>query len=944
MDISVESFANFPVIDTKLMIPRLRAGIVRRPELITRINQGINSGTVLISAPAGFGKTTLLVEWASQCPFPVVWLSLDEQDNNPSVFIRYFFLAFQGILPDSFVSETGLPQRLDPQTELARIINGLKAANQPVALVLDDFHFITDQSILKGISYFLTHAPSDFHLLIASRSDPDIALARLRARDQLDELRATDLKFSQEESREFLQQTMKLDISDDETAVLENRTEGWITGLQLAAISLRHQSSIADLSGLISGDNTYILDFLVEEVFNQQSQEVQDFLLRTSILDNLTGPLCEAVAGLDTQPIHGQDLLHSFYHSNLFIAALDKEEHWFRYHPLFSESLRHLLVEKMPDDITALHESASAWYEQNGFAEEAIRHALAAHNEALAARIIEDNVEMVMKNGGILTILTWIKKLPEKLVKASPMLCIAYAWGLTVTFDIAPAGIWIREALNRLEQIKITSSLHPSNSDSLSEEQADYWLGRVYAVQSIVAALQGGAQKSKDLSQKALELLPEDDLFYRSFVALDQSVNYILDNDLKNAEEALKETIRLSQASGNWMVAMVALARLGETQASHGQASRALDTLKQSIPLTVDATGKPTGFIGHLYIVLGEVLLEQNHLQEAQDYITRGIELCKSWLPMTFEQDGHLHLAYLKQVLGDYAGAAREIETASQLASTTENEYDNLLVSFHEVKLALLRNDLRMALDWAEKNNYFYLETAEIKIPFAILAFIQINLARISLALSRREKNPEHAVQALAILQDLVPPLEARECVRDLIEVFTLKALAYQETGEMECALDALQKACQMGEPEGYRRIFLDEGLPLARLTSRLLARQKKKEKLSDYPSREFLLELISLFSTASQPGEDAVEAASPAGSNSPCAALREEHLIDLLTPREIEVLKLAAAGSTNAEIARHLCLSLNTVKRHLNNIFLKLGVATRTQAAHLARKLGLIE
>ncbi|MCE1252332.1 MAG: LuxR C-terminal-related transcriptional regulator [Anaerolineae bacterium] len=939
---------NLSIVTTKMMVPRLRDGFVSRPFLVARLNNAVLRGLVIISAPAGFGKTTLLVEWAAQSPYPVAWLSLDERDNNPQDFLHCLFLTVKSVLPDFGLSEIQLSKESDPsevlKAGLIRWINEFESCHAEIALVLDEFHFINDKLILSGLSFFLEHMPARLHLFIAGRSDPHLSLARLRARNQLDEIRAADLKFRYEESAAFLRHTMHLNLSDAETHELDNRTEGWVAGLQLAAISLQHQSPVADLSGLISGDNTYILDFLVEEVFDQQDEKVQNFLLRTSILENLNGSLCAAVALSGADENEGRTLLHDLYHSNLFITALDIEEHWFRYHPLFVESLRHLLTEKLPAEIFVLHQRACIWYQQHGFIEDAIRHALVINDFVRIAEIIEKNAETVMKNGGLLTILNWIKKLPRELIKTSPVLCIVYAWGLSFSFETGQAVYWVNEALTGLNQLTQTHSLSAEKNSPATLILINKYQGQIQAVQSILAALAGDTQKSLELSREALDKLPADDLFQRSYILLDRGFNCLLDNDIKNAEAVLKETIQTSQIAGNWLVMMVAHYYLGRAETLHGKLSKALTLFKQIIPMSLNAAEKPTEITGTVYIGIADILFEYHQINEALDYYTRGLGLCKNWLPLSLELDVHIRLAHLNQVINNREDSLLEFQRAHQVAVLTENEMDDRLVSVYEIKYALLNGDWHLALDWAQKNG-FWNETFHLtpEMPFILVVMIKLNLVRIWLALSAQEKQSQYAFRALSMLQDLLPRLEEREAVGSQIESLLLMALAYQQLDDFELALDTLEQAYRMGEPEGYRQIFLDEGIPLARLTSKLLARVKKTGSKTGIPTREFLLELISQFSAGPEKSKSAVKETTLEGIRPEALLPGDDRLFELLTARELDVLKHVANGASNAEIAVELCLALNTVKRHLNHIFAKLGVKTRTQAVILARRLGII-
>jgi len=931
------NFQGFPLLNTKLTLPPVRAGMVHRPRLVARLNEGLQCGFILVSAPPGYGKTTLLAEWAAQSPYPVAWLSLDVMDNDLFLFSRYITKALQTIFPDLIDSMIALPQEAGIRDSfipaLTLLINEIEKRSSHFILALDDYHVIENETIHAAFRFLLDHLPPKLHLLISSRTDPPLDISRLRARNRMEELHLTDLNFNAAEMREFLSETMKLRLSAEQMVFLEQRTEGWITGLQLAALSLRGQTDPGRLIVTFSGDDAMVLEYMVEEVFKQQSTETQKFLLQTSILDTLNSSLCEAVTGLPANSINGQTLLHKLYHLNMFITALDLEEHNFRYHPLFAEALYHLLGESMADEIPNLHKRACAWYEEHGDIENALKHAFEAQDHSHAAEIITRNFDVIVNKGGVRSILKWLRKFPEEMVKKHPALCLSYAWGLAILFEIDSAEEWIEQALKVLPQ-----------DERLAEGISSDFIGEIYAIRSIIAFTRGEGEKAIELSEKALENLPQDSLFVRSYVILEQGIYYLLNGETCLARKVFEEAIHICQATGNWMVMMTARSELGETLALQGQLTKAMTVFLQSIQISVDPDGKPLGFVGNLYIEMGEVFLARNELTEAMHYINRGIEVCRNWLPMLFELDGRLNLAHLKQCLGDINGALAELALARQIVEVSEADLDNQMMEIFSAKMALLRGDLRTALIWAQKNNYLETEFSPCvaSFPYLIYVYVQMNVARIWLALGRQDKENRYLTRAYAILQNLLPRLMELECIEIVIEVLILQALTLQEMDKMDEALNIVQQAYALSEPEGFRRVFLDEGLPMARLTARLLNRQKRGSLLpAELPTRGFLSEVLRLFSGASG---DMVDVELPERNALAAASAGAPDSFDLLTTREIEVLRLVAGGASNADIARELFLAVNTVKRHLNNIFLKLGATTRTQAVSIARQIGLIE
>lgn len=928
---------------TKILIPKLRPDMVERPQLIDRINQGLLHDCVLISAPAGSGKTTLLSQWALQSPYSVVWLTLDERDNEPELLYQSLLLALKTAVPDFSPVEQTLPQHQEAmesfRSGLISLINAVGALQKDLVLVLDDFHVLTNPLIHNAFDSLLESIPEKVHLIISSRVDPQISLIRLRAHDQIDEIRNNQLKFNEDESREFLRKTIKIQLSPQTEEQVIRHTEGWVAGMQLAVISLQNHQELTDISSCLTGDNPYIQEFLIHEVLSRQPEHIQDFLLRTSFLQTLTGPLCDAVLDNQGEKLDSAAILRELYHKNIFLTAIDPNERWFRYHPLFADSLQRLLREKKPEEFRKLQARASEWYESVGMINEATDHALQTKDYPRAAAIIEKNLGNVFKNGGIQLILTWLKQIPEEIIKKNTTLCVAYAWGSLFTFSVNECEYWTEAA----ETSIVGSTGIPLNElqskDLSGVPELKNHLGEIFAVRSILAASKMNSDEALEYSRRALRYLDPDDLFYRSYLAMEQSIYDLLDGNMIAAESSLEETIRLSQACGNWMVNMVARCHLGETQASRGKLSKALTTFKQSIPLTIDQEGKSMGFVGHLYVEMGDVLLERNELTQAETYITKGIELSRIWLPMLIELDAHLHLIHLYTSMQDFSSAKRELDIARSLTDATSSTFDDVIIDIYEARFRLQQGDLRFALDWATNQNLLgdTMNQALAAYPFSISSSMITVVSHIWLALSRQEKNPEYAQKAYDLVKQLETPLQQRDNFEMLLEVYLIEALALQELDQTDEALQLLSKAYAMGEPEGYRRIYLDEGLPLARLTNRLVAYQKKHQNAYHLPTHEYLMEMIHLFT-----GSNFITGAS---SEEP---IKEDHNfappVEMLSPRECEVLQLAADGKTNGEIAAELCLSLNTVKRHMSSIFFKLGVISRVQAISVGKKLKIIK
>lgn len=910
-----------PVIRTKMMIPAMRARMVHRQRLIDRIEQGLPQGLVLVSAPAGYGKTTLVAEWARQSQKPVGWISLDPQDNDLQVFNRYLTSFVEVFFPNLPLS--GMPLTGDSEGEfqalLVEIINACSELDQEFTMVLDDYHVIQNSQIHDGLLFTLEHLPQQLHFIVITRSDPPFPLARLRANGHVCEVKAADLSFSPAEASEFLTQTMQLHIDEAQTRQLNHEAEGWIAGLQMAALAHREalgRSPTADNQSLIQ-------QYLIEEVFAHQPPELQEFLLRTSILNNLSGPLCNYLLGDQPGKPSGNQLLQKVNRSNLFITALDNEGKWFRFHPLFAEALRNLLAEKYPAEIPALHVRISKWCDHNDMSIEALQHALAGKDYQLTLSLLEKYSLQAMTQGNILDLLQWIEKVPIELIENSPLLCLIYSWGLVLSFDLDSSAKWVEKASRLLAEDKV----------QVKTDLSQQLRGGILAVQSILAAAHGEGERAIELSKQALELLPEENSFAHCFALLDQGVTYSLNGELSRAASLLEETISVSRSTGNWMVMMIARSNLGDLLISRGELNQALTLYRQSLAFAAPANGANSGFEGLFYIEIGEVYLLRNQLTEAEEALHSGLKLSSSWLPRLYELDATLQLARLQHSRGNYADSVATLQRAHALADVSEDSLDNLLVEIQTAKLALLRGETQPALVWASQNHL--MEDAPpdwlTKVPFSFDISIHLLLARLFLRLASTEKNPQSVQRCRSLLAELLPRLYATEDVLSQIEANLLLALALQSVDETDDALAALEKALALAEPEGIRQVFVDEGLPLSRLLTRYLAYLKRRKESPIMPTRAFVTDLLFRIST-------------PAETSAAITAVEPAPQVDLLTLRELEVLGQVAQGRTNQEIAAGLHLSVNTVKRHLNNIFLKLGATTRIQAIAVARQHGWLE
>ena len=910
-----------PIIRTKIMIPAMRTHMVHRLHLINSIEKGLTQGLVLISAPPGYGKTTLAADWARQSRFPVAWLSLDAQDNDLEVMNRYlstfletYFPSQQQLLTE--FSSLGNPEH-EYRTLLIAILNACTEMDSDFTLILDDYHVIQNPQIHEGLLFLLEHMPPHLRLMLITRVDPPFPMARLRANNHVCELHAADLVFSLKEAAEFLTQTMQLRINETQIGQFLHRTEGWVTGLQLAALS---QNDAANPTLQIN--QNLVQQYIIEEIYSRQPAEIQDFLLYTSMLGNLSAPLCDHL--LENR-VDSQKILQYLDRCNLLLLSLDNEGKWYRYHPLFRDALQRLLNERHPEAIAPLHIRASEWCDENGLYEEALSHALVVKDYPRTVDLLMKYALLTIQHGNILDLLRWIKKIPTELIESSPLLCLVYSWDLILSLDLENGKEWLNKA----------SALLDGTIETDLEKRVEPDLrGGILAVRSILAAGSGDGELAISLSRQALDLLSKENSFSRSFALLDQGVALTLNGKLSEAVKVLQETIHMSQISGNWMVMMIARCNLGEVLISRGDLSKALTLFKQSLANANPPKSIGSGFEGLILIEIGEIYLMRNQLSEANDALSQGTALAKSWLPMLYELDAHLHMAHLQHCQGNFEAARNELSCAREIADLSESNLDDRIIDLVDCHDSLQRGEIKLALLWAQKNDLFDEEgLKQIRsLPFSIYASVCLVFSRLLLQLGIQDKNPQYFERAVEILKTSILQFQEMEYKDSLIEAWLLLALIYQENGDADGLLNAIQTALSLAEPEGFRQVFLDEGIAISRLLTRYLAFQKKNKLNNTLPTRNFVTDLLFRLTGKESSEEQTREETHPLADSAP---------IELLTPRELEVLKLAAEGRSNQEIALEFHLSINTVKRHLNNIFLKLGAANRTQAIALAHQQG---
>ena len=895
-----------PILATKLYVPQPRANVVPRPRLLERLNEALSSGRklTLISAPAGFGKTTLVSEWVAGCERPVAWLSLDEGDNDLACFLTYLVAALQTIAArQSPVGNIGAgvlgvlqsPQPPPTESILTALLNEITTIPDNFILVLDDYHVIDAKPVDNALTFLLEHLPPQMYLVIATREDPHLPLARLRARGQLTELRAADLRFTPAEAAEFLNQVMGLNLSAEDIAALETRTEGWIAGLQLAAISMQGHKDTTNFIKSFTGSHHFVLDYLIEEVLQQQSESVQTFLLRTSILDRMCGPLCDAVM-LDPSA-SGQETLEYVENANLFIVPLDNERHWYRYHHLFAELLRQRLYQSAAsstrDDrrgVAELHIRASVWYEENGLDIEAFHHAAAANDVERAARLIEGKGMPLQFRGAVAPVLHWLESQPTTVLDARPSLWVMYASALSMTGQTTGVEEKLQSAEVALQGFEL-------------DDKTRNLIGHIAAIRALLAATQYQVETIIAQSRRALEYLHPDNLPVRTATIWKLGFAYQLQGDRAAASQAYTEAIAISQASGNIIINISATTFLGSIQEADNQLYLAAETYRRVLQLLGDPPLPAAAC--EAYLGLARIFYEWNDLDAAQQHGQQSVQLARQIENTDRFVACEVFLARLKLAQGDMSGAAAILAQADQSVRQHNFVYRMPEVAAAQVLTMLHQGDLAAATHLAQAYE------------------LPISQARVLLA----QGDPS---AALAVLEPWRRQVEVKSWQDErlkvmVLQVVALHALALQTRRERGRAVQLLNDALALAEPGGFIRIFVDEGLPMAQLLSEAAAQ-------GIMPG--YVGELLAAFEAEERKGE---------GKPDLSPASLAPSLNEPLSQRELEILQLVAQGFSNREISERLFLALDTVKGHNRRIYEKLQVQRRTEAVARARELGLL-
>ena len=887
------------LVTTKVRVPRTRPELVPRPRLREALVRNEGRRLTLVSAPAGFGKTTLLSEWLedrSGDGGSVAWLSLEEADNDPARFLAYLMRTLRFALGEGIgegvLASLRLPEFPPVEAVVGVLINELAdVQREEVTIILDDYHVIHSGPVHEATSFLLEHLPENVHLVISGRADPPLPLAKLRARDQVTEIRAAELRFTTEEATAFLKGVMGLTLSAADAAALEEVTEGLIAALQLAALSMRNREDVSGFVETFSGSNRYVLDFLAEEVLERQPEGVREFLLRTSVLERISAPLCDLLTGRND----GQQMLETLEHDNLFIIALDDERSWYRYHHLFADFLRSRLQRGQPERMRELHRRAAEWYEQNGWTSEAVRHALAAQEHDRAADLVEHVARKMWNRGEVMTLLGWLEDLPEETRRRRPQLLLQYSAALLWVGrldDVEPLVQEIERAVGVSEQGR-DENLRTSADEPLRQ----VLLGGVAATRSWRAYLKGEPHGAISLARRALELLPETDLELRTFAAFRLAEAHRTADDLEAASAAFAETAELGRAAGHDYLVLKAMSRQAELQMERGRLRNADHVLQRTLRFAVEQGGDSLPATGEVHVIMGELLYEWNDLEAAARRLKEGIRLAERMGQFETLVDGYIALSRAEMAKDNTEHALESAREANSLAQRSGAGEAIVEAAAWNARLHLARNDLTAAI----------LELERIAgVPAVSVSMVreteQIARARLTVARGEHE-------EALRLLEELRQSAEAAGRTGKLIEILTLQALTLWERSKREQALGTLTRALALAEPEGYIRTFVDEGVAMGELLS-AIARSPPEgppRRTTRIPAR-YLAKLLAVL---------AQENAAPDAG---------ERLSEPLSERELEVLALIAAGKSNEEIASSLFVSMSTVKTHINNLYRKLG------------------
>lgn len=945
-----------PIIATKLYIPPPRPKAVLRPRLLARLDEGqrqsggFASKLTLVSAPAGFGKTTLVSAWCAahgeraqqkthnaMQEAQIAWLSLDEADSDPTRFLTYLVAAIQSVaaqfalnIGQGVMGALQSPQPPPLEPILTALLNEIVTIPGKLIVVLDDYHLIDSRPVDDALTFLLEHLPPQMQLVITTREDPQLPLSRLRARGQLTELRAADLRFTASEAAEFFNSVMGLDLSAEEITALEDRTEGWIAGLQLASLAIQANLAVQgpvamqghqDVSQFVrafAGDHRYIVDYLVAEVLQAQPEPVRRFLLQTAILDRLNGSLCDAVTG----QAEGNARLEALERGNFFVVPLDDKRHWYRYHHLFAQVLYAHLMAEHPKEVSSLHRRASEWYEKYGLASDAIRHAFAAGDFERAADLIERAVPAMSRSRQAAALLGWLKSLPNELVRARPVLSVTYAHLLLDGGEVDGVEARLRDAERWLDTTADSRAQPgaPAVEMVVVDDEAFRRLPGAIAVARAGQALaRGDVAGTVKYARRVLDLLPEDAHLNRGGAAAFLGLAAWTSGDLEAAHRAYAEGMAHLQMAGNISDVIGGAVTLADIRITQGRLREAMSTYERGLQLAM-AQGEPVlRGTADIYVGMSELHRERNDLQAATQCLLKSKDLGEHTGFPQNRYRWYAAMARIREAQGDPDGALDLLQEAERLYVSAFSPNVRPVSAF-KTRVWVAQGKLWQALDWARERDL----SADDDLIY-LREFEHITLARVLLARSRSDRADSSLLEVTGLLERLLKAAAEGGRMGRVIEILVLEALAQQMRGDIPSALAPLERALTLAEPEGYVRIFVDEGPLIAQLLGEAAARGI----MPDYTGK-----LLAAFKAEHQ--KNAEQAPLP-------AAPASQRLLEPLTERELAILRLFKTELSGPEIADELVIALSTLRTHTKNIYSKLQVNNRRSAVQRAAEMNLI-
>lgn len=906
-----------PLLSTKLFIPPVRPEVLTRPPLLKRLDGALSPAIrlVLIAAPAGFGKTTLVSDWQVSLKargIPMAWLTLSAGDNDPVRFLRYLIAALQKVHPEAgqmTLALLDLPQLPPLEPLLTGLINDLSSYPGNFVLALDDYHTISEVFIHRALEFLLDSGPLNLHVLILTRQDPLLPLPRLRARGQVVEIRSSDLRFSVVETASLLKDVIGINLTQAQVATLEKRTEGWIAGLQMAALSMRGREDIEGFLDAFSGSHIFVFDYLAQEILAQQSPATGEFLHQTSILERFCSPLCDATTGRQDS----QAVIRQLEKSNLFITPLDEHRQWYRYHPLFADFLR---SELSGPEASRLHSAAARWFEANGFLAEAIQHTLAAGEVAEATRLIIQASSGLFKNGELITLRKWLELLPAEVIRAS--------------YDLATYMGWMTMLSN---QIDVARAYTDDAERAFTDQTPATNRGRLVGLRAYLTYGTGSQEEALQLATQSLELLGENEPIFRSTILtlLGQIQRQM--GDALSAEKTFREAQRIGEHISHNIGVCVAEGNLAWIINVQGHLRRSIELCRQAVAQFTDRAGHVSPLALFILVPGANAYYDANDLDTAQSQLTQGFEFCQQVGVQPIIVGGQGLQAMIHLARGRYQEALETIIENRMDAETHQLTWIALVIGSDEANIRMSLGDLTFAREWVAATRHLLTPRLDPNLDFIYFTHIRLALAE------------NRAGDVLPLLQELIESAQRGGRLRVVLTAHILQAAALQQLNRAAEAMQSIELALRFSAPEGYLRAFLDEGRSVQVLVA---AYWRSLETQAGHPLRPFVEQLLGLFDSApsfdlASPVQGSISKEVSSQTQRYPSQARPTGLIENLTPRELEVLKLMSAGLSNAEIARKLYLTVNTLKAHTNSIYGKLDVHSRMQAVIKAQDLNLL-